>query len=81
VKNAPGRFTVACFGAFKADLRAGELLKNGRRIKLQEQPFQILALLLERAGDVVTREELHQRLWPADTFVDSDHGLNNAMNQ
>jgi TolB-like protein/DNA-binding winged helix-turn-helix (wHTH) protein/Flp pilus assembly protein TadD len=72
---------VACFGAFKADLRAGELLKNGRRIKLQEQPFQILALLLEHAGDVVTREELHQRLWPADTFVDSDHGLNNAMNR
>jgi TolB-like protein/DNA-binding winged helix-turn-helix (wHTH) protein/Flp pilus assembly protein TadD len=81
VKNAPGRFTVACFGAFKADLRAGELLKNGRRIKLQEQPFQILALLLEHVGDVVTREELHQRLWPADTFVDSDHCLNNAMNR
>ncbi len=79
--NTAGSSQVACFGAFKADLRAGELLKNGRRIRLQEQPFQILAMLLERPGEVVTREELHRKLWPADTFVDFDHGLNNAINR
>jgi TolB-like protein/DNA-binding winged helix-turn-helix (wHTH) protein/Flp pilus assembly protein TadD len=55
------------------------LHKNGHRIRLPEQPFQILAMLLERAGDVVTREELQKKLWPADTFVDFDHGLNNAI--
>jgi TolB-like protein/DNA-binding winged helix-turn-helix (wHTH) protein/Tfp pilus assembly protein PilF len=61
------------------DLRAGELRKEDRRIRLQEQPFQILALLLERQGEVVSREELRQKLWPADTFVDFDHGLNSAV--
>jgi DNA-binding winged helix-turn-helix (wHTH) protein len=55
--------------------------QNGRKLRLQEQPFQILALLLERAGDIVTREELRQKLWPADTFVDFDHGLNTAVNK
>jgi cholera toxin transcriptional activator len=72
---------IARFGIFELDLNAGELRKNGRKIRLQEQPFQILALLLERAGDVVTREELRQKLWPADTFVDFDHGLNTAVNK
>ena len=67
------------FGAFEVDLRAGELYKHGIRLKLQDQPFQILALLLERPGDVVTREELCQKLWPADTFVDFDTGLNSAI--
>jgi len=67
------------FGPFEADLRSGELRKHGVRLKLQDQPFQVLALLLERAGDVVTREELRQRLWPADTFVDFDTGLNSAV--
>src|SRR5467141_2402803 len=67
------------FGAFEADLRSGELRKHGRRIKLQDQPFQVLALLLEQLGDVVTREELRQKLWPADTFVDFDVGLNTAI--
>jgi DNA-binding winged helix-turn-helix (wHTH) protein/tetratricopeptide (TPR) repeat protein len=67
------------FGAFEVDLRSGELYKHGIRLKLQDQPFQILALLLERAGDVVTREELHQKLWPADTFVGFDTGLNSAI--
>jgi TolB-like protein/DNA-binding winged helix-turn-helix (wHTH) protein/Tfp pilus assembly protein PilF len=81
MKNTAGFSQVACFGAFKADLRAGELLKNGRRIRLQEQPLQILAMLLEHPGKIVTREELHQKLWPADTFVDFDHGLNNAINR
>src|SRR4029077_13016936 len=61
--------------------RAGQLLKNGRTIRLQDQPFQILAVLLEQPGGVVTREELRQRLWPTDTFVDFDHGLNNAINK
>jgi DNA-binding winged helix-turn-helix (wHTH) protein/Tol biopolymer transport system component len=67
------------FGIFDVDLRAGELRRNGVRVKLQEQPFHILAQLLERPGDVVTREELRQRLWPADTFVDFDHSLNAAV--
>src|SRR3984957_7397728 len=67
------------FGVFEADLRAAELRKHGIRIKLQEQPFQILTLLLEHPGEVVTREELRQRLWPAHTFVDFDRSLNKAM--
>ena len=69
------------FGIYEADLRSGELRKNGSKVRLQEQPFQVLALLLARAGDVVTREELRQRLWPADTFVDFDHSLNTAINK
>src|SRR5271169_6737786 len=67
------------FGAFKVDLSSGRLEKHGVRVKLQEQPFQILAMLLERPGKVVTREELRNRLWPSDTFVDFDVGLNNAI--
>lgn len=69
------------FGVFEVDLDAGELRKNGTRIRLQEQPFQVLAVLLERAGQVVTREELRQKIWPADTFVDFDHSLNTAVNK
>src|SRR5215475_11259154 len=67
------------FGAFEVDRRSGEVYKHGIRLKLQDQPFQILALLLERSGEVVTREELRQKLWPADTFVDFDTGLNSAI--
>jgi TolB-like protein/DNA-binding winged helix-turn-helix (wHTH) protein len=67
------------FDAFVLDLRAGELRKHGIRIKLQDQPFQILQILLEHPADVVTRDELQQRLWPADTFVDFEHGLYNAI--
>ncbi|MGB8477111.1 MAG: winged helix-turn-helix domain-containing protein [Candidatus Acidiferrum sp.] len=70
---------VARFDAFEVDLRAGEVYKAGRKIKLQEQPFQVLAMLLERPGEVVKREELQKRLWPADTFVDFDHSLNTAI--
>jgi cholera toxin transcriptional activator len=77
--NQSGR--VVRFGVFELDLAAGELRKSGARLRLQEQPFQVLALLLERAGDVVTREELRQKLWPADTFVDFDHSLNTAVNK
>lgn len=72
---------VVRFGVFEVDLAAGELRKSGRRIRLQEQPFQMLALLLERPGDVITREEVRQKLWPADTFVDFDHSLNTAINK
>src|SRR6516162_7404063 len=79
---APVRPTQAIrFGDFEADLQAGQLRKHGVRIKLQEQPFQILAMMLERPRGVVTREELRQKLWPGDTFVDFDHGLNNAINR
>jgi len=69
------------FGVFELDLRAGELRKRGLRVRLQEQPFQVLAVLLEHPGEVVTREELQKKLWPADTFVDFDHGLNKAVNK
>ncbi len=67
------------FGPFEVDLRAGELHKNGAKLKLQEQPFQILRVLLENPGKVVTREELRKRIWPTDTFVDFDHGLYTAI--
>jgi TolB-like protein/DNA-binding winged helix-turn-helix (wHTH) protein/Tfp pilus assembly protein PilF len=70
---------VRRFGSFEVDLRSGELRKNGMRLRLSGQPFQVLAVLVERPGEVVTREELHSKLWPSDTFVDFDHGLNNAV--
>jgi TolB-like protein/DNA-binding winged helix-turn-helix (wHTH) protein/Flp pilus assembly protein TadD len=72
---------IVRFGTYEADLAAGELRKNGLKIKLQGKPFEIMTVLLEHAGEVVSREQLHRRLWPADTFVDFDHGLNNAMNK
>ena len=58
------------FGVFEADLQTGELHKNGVKVPLQGQPFQVCALLLERSGELVTREELRQKVWPEDTFVD-----------
>src|ERR1700686_2607699 len=67
------------FGSFEMDEIAGELRKDGVKIRLQEQPFQILQILLERPGEVVTREDLRKRVWPTDTFVDFDHGINNAI--
>src|SRR5437016_12889455 len=67
------------FDEFEADLKAAELRRSGTRLKLQLQPFQVLVALLERPGEVVAREELRQRLWPQDTFVDFDHGLDTAM--
>ena len=69
------------FGVFELDLRSGELWKDGLRIRLQEQPLQVLATLLEHPGEVVAREELRKKLWPADIFVDFDHGLNKAVNK
>ncbi len=77
----PTSLKRARFGVYEADLSTGELRRNGMKIRLQEQPFQVLAFLLERRGEVVSREELRQRLWPADTFVDFDHGLNTAINK
>jgi DNA-binding winged helix-turn-helix (wHTH) protein len=70
---------VVRFDAFEIDLHAQELYKAGRKVKLQVQPFQVLAMLVERPGQVVTREDLRNRLWPADTFVDFDHSLNTAI--
>ncbi|HKW75910.1 MAG TPA: winged helix-turn-helix domain-containing protein [Terriglobales bacterium] len=67
------------FGEYEADVRAAELRRNGTRLKLQMQPFQVLVALLERPNEVVTREELRGRLWPEDTFVDFDHSLNTAV--
>src|SRR5258705_11610863 len=68
------------FGNFEVDLRSGELRKAGVKMKLSGQPFQVLSILLERPGEVVTREELQKRLWP-DTFVDVDHNLNTSINK
>ena len=68
-------------GSYELDLQAGELHKGGFRVRLQEQPFEILAIFVDRPGEVVTREELRHKLWPADTFVDFEHGLNKAINK
>jgi len=77
-----GRKTrIARFGMFEADLDARELRKQGRRIRLQDQPFAVLAILLEHPGIVIPREDIRQKLWSADTFVDFDHSLNTAVNK
>src|SRR6202789_2622690 len=67
------------FGVFELDLRSGELQKQGRKIRLEGQPVDVLICLLENPGELVTREELHRKLWPADTFVNFEHGLNAAV--
>lgn len=69
------------FGAFEADAATGELRRQGVRIKLNAQPFQVLVMLLERPGDLLTREEISHRLWPEGTFVDYEHGVNSAVNR
>src|SRR5499427_10459874 len=69
------------FGPFLVDLYTHEIRKDGARIRLIGQPFDILSVLLSKPGELVTREELHERLWPGDTFVDFDHGLNAAVNK
>ena len=69
------------FGAFEADAATGELRRQGVRIKLNAQPFQVLLMLLERPGDLLTREEISRRLWPDGTFVDYEHGVNSAVNR
>ncbi len=73
--------SILRFGVFEVDVRAGELRKQGVRIKLQEQPFHVLTVLLQRPGEVVTREELRSENWSADTFVDFDNSLNTAINK
>jgi TolB-like protein/DNA-binding winged helix-turn-helix (wHTH) protein len=67
------------FGPFEADVQAGKLRRDGAKVSLQEQPFQVLAALLERPGEIVWREDLRQRVWPEDTFVEFDHALNTAV--
>lgn len=79
VTNEAGSGRRLRFGRFELDCKTHELRKDGLKVRLQDQPFHVLALLLERPGEVVTREELRQRLWPADTFVDFERGLNNAV--
>src|SRR3954462_13222132 len=76
--ETPGTLSVR-FASFELDVRSRELRRGDTRIRLQEQPFEILRLMLERPGDVVTREELQQRLWPDGTFVDFEHSLNAAV--
>src|SRR5215813_9582063 len=75
----PQSSRVVSFGLFEVDLETRELRKRGIRLKLHEQTFQLLTALLDRPGEIVTREELRQRLWPDDTFVDFDHGINTAV--
>jgi cholera toxin transcriptional activator len=75
------RWRIFRFGVFEVDAASGELRKSGVRLRLQDQPFQVLLVLLERADTIVTREELRQKLWPADTFVDFDHSLNTIINK
>ena len=81
MKQASSSAEVIRFHVFEVDTVTGELRKHGLRIKLQEQPFQVLCLLLARPGELVTREELRKMLWPADTFVDFEHGLNKTINK
>ena len=81
MKDAVSTPKVVRFGAYEVDLRSAELRKSGVKVRLTGQPFQILAILLEHPGELVTREELQKRLWPADTFVDFDRGLNAAINR
>ena len=78
---APSHPTIFRFGVFEADTASGELRKSGVRLRLQDQPFQVLVVLLERSGEVVSREELRRKLWPSDTFVDFDHSLNTIINK
>ena len=81
MKTDPASGTRVRFGIFEADLSSGELRRDGLKVKIQEMPFQVLVSLLERPGEVVTREDLRKRLWPADTFVDFEHGLSKAINK
>src|SRR6266566_5128763 len=84
VARVPSPVSTSCrlsFGAFEADLYSGELRKQGEKVRLQAQPFQLLVMLLERPGELVTREEICQKLWSGDTFVDFDQSLGTAINK
>lgn len=72
---------ILSFGSFELDLRAQELRRKGMRVRLPRQAYQVLATLLSRPGDLVTREELKRQLWPADSYGDYEHGLNAALNR
>ncbi|HEX4484633.1 MAG TPA: winged helix-turn-helix domain-containing protein [Terriglobales bacterium] len=78
---SPNPPKIARFAVFEVDVTAGELRKSGAKVRLQEQPFQLLLVLLENAGTLLSREELRQKLWAEDTFVDFDHSLNTAVNK
>jgi DNA-binding winged helix-turn-helix (wHTH) protein len=71
--------TIVRFGPFELDNAAGELRRNGTKVRLQDQPYQILQIQLVQPGKVISREELRQKIWPSETFVDFDHGINNAI--
>src|SRR5512144_1392732 len=75
----PADLRVLCFGSFEVDVVAGELRRQGLKIRLQDQPFRLLVLLLDHSGEVVSREKVRETLWPADTNVDFDHSLNTAV--
>ena len=79
--SSPTSAGIICFGEFEANLRSRELQRNGARVRVPDQAFLVLAMLLERPGELVTRKEIQKELWPSDTFVDFDHGLNNAVNR
>ena len=79
--DVAGDTKAAKFGAFELDLEAGELHKNGLKVRLQDQPYRLLALLVKRQGEVVSRDELREKLWPADTYVDFDNSLNTAASK
>ena len=79
MNNGQSFTQIVRFGLFEADLQTGELRKNGVKVPLQGQPFQVCAILLSRSGQLVSREELRRQVWPEDTFVDFDHGLNIAI--
>jgi eukaryotic-like serine/threonine-protein kinase len=79
--SSPTSAGIVCFEEYEADLRSRELRRNGTRVRLPDQAFQVLALLIERPGELVTGEEIQKQLWQSDTYVDFDHGLNNAVNR
>lgn len=79
--SSPSPTSVVRFGVFELDVSAARLLKNGRLVRLKPQPFKLLELLISRAGDVVTREEIREELWGSDTFVDFEQGVNSAVKQ
>jgi DNA-binding winged helix-turn-helix (wHTH) protein len=79
--SVPPGDPIVRFGNYEVDLRAGELRRGGLKVKLGGQPFDVLVTLLEKPGQVVTREDLHDKLWSQDTFVDFEHGLNKAINK
>lgn len=81
MKPTPASSPQVRIGSFELDLQAGELYTNGTKTRLQDQPLEILAMLVDRPGEVLSREELRLKLWPADTFVDFEHGLNRAINK